>query len=77
MLPLALRSPLTERQTEILQLLADDLTQKEVAQKLGISRFTVKAHIYGGGRNLGALERLEKDTIAGAVAEALRNMWIV
>lgn len=77
MIPLALRSPLSPRQTEILQLLADGLVQKAVAKELGITRQTVKNHIYGNGRTLGANERLGKTTVTGAVAEAMRYMWIV
>lgn len=77
MIPFALRSPLTERQTEILQLLADGLAQKEVAYRLGITRQTVKNHIYGNGGTAGITERLGKTTLHGAVAEAMRYMWVV
>jgi predicted transcriptional regulator len=38
---------LTDRKLEILQLLANGYTQKEVAAELGITRGTVKNHILG------------------------------
>lgn len=41
---------LTKRKLEILQLLANGYTQKEVAEKLGITRGTVKNHILGQSR---------------------------
>ena len=42
--------PLTERELEILSLLADGLSNKEIAYRLGISSITVRNHaanLYG------------------------------
>lgn len=61
---------LTDREREILQLLVDGLTQKVVAQQLGISRHTVNTHI----RNIYA--KLHVRTRGGAVAKALRERLI-
>lgn len=38
------RAALTRREIEILKLLADDLSSKEIGQKLGISSKTVEFH---------------------------------
>lgn len=43
--PHALREPLTEREQEILQLIVDGNTNKEIGQKLFISEKTVKNHV--------------------------------
>ncbi len=80
MIPLALRSPLTPRQEQILQMLADGLSQKEIGYRLGIAYQTVKNHIYADNRTAGhrgICARIGKRTMTGAVAEAMRNMWIV
>lgn len=57
---------LTERQIEILQLLADGYRPKQVARALKISERTVNNHLAAAYRNLGASTRLE------AVLEANR-----
>ena len=61
---------LTPREREILQLLADGLSNGEVAQKLFISQETVKSHV----RHI--LTKLEADTRTHAVAIALRDAII-
>jgi len=61
---------LTVREREILQLLADGLSNADVAGKLFISQETVKSHV----RHI--LAKLEADTRTHAVAIALRDAII-
>jgi DNA-binding NarL/FixJ family response regulator len=61
---------LTGREREILQLLADGLSNADVAGKLFISQETVKSHV----RHI--LTKLEADTRTHAVAIALREAII-
>ena len=61
---------LTAREREILQLLADGMSNAEVAQRLFISQETVKSHV----RHI--LAKLEADTRTHAVAIALRDAII-
>jgi DNA-binding NarL/FixJ family response regulator len=61
---------LTAREREILQLLADGMSNSDVASKLFISQETVKSHV----RHI--LTKLEADTRTQAVAIALREAII-
>ena len=61
---------LTAREREILQLLADGMSNADVAQRLFISQETVKSHV----RHI--LAKLEADTRTHAVAIALRDAII-
>ncbi len=61
---------LTAREREILQLLADGMSNADVAAKLFISQETVKSHV----RHI--LSKLEADTRTHAVAIALRQAII-
>ena len=61
---------LTAREREILQLLADGMSNADVAQRLFISQETVKSHV----RHI--LTKLEADTRTHAVAIALREAII-
>jgi DNA-binding NarL/FixJ family response regulator len=61
---------LTPREREILKLLADGLSNADVAEKLFISQETVKSHV----RHI--LTKLEADTRTQAVAIALRDAMI-
>jgi len=61
---------LTAREREILQLLADGMSNADVAQQLFISQETVKSHV----RHI--LTKLEADTRTQAVAIALREAII-
>jgi DNA-binding NarL/FixJ family response regulator len=61
---------LTGREREILQLLADGMSNADVAGKLFISQETVKSHV----RHI--LTKLEADTRTQAVAIALREAII-
>jgi len=51
--------PLTEREREVLQLLAHGLANKQIATALGISEHTVKFHVSGIYGKLGASSRTE------------------
>lgn len=60
------RSLLTAREREIFNLLIDDFTTKEIANKLGISEKTVRNHISNTIQKLGVSGR------AQAILELLR-----
>jgi DNA-binding NarL/FixJ family response regulator len=64
------REILTAREREILQLLADGMSNADVAEHLYISQETVKSHV----RHI--LAKLEADTRTQAVAIALREAMI-
>jgi two-component system, NarL family, response regulator YdfI len=51
--------PLTPRESEVLQMLASGLGNKEIATKLGISEHTVKFHVASILGKLGAASRTE------------------
>jgi DNA-binding NarL/FixJ family response regulator len=59
--------PLTPREAEVLQSLADGLGNKEIAAKLNISEHTIKFHIRSILGKLGAASRTE------AVTRGLRS----
>lgn len=61
---------LTERETDVLQLLAKGKTGKEIGQALGITQRTVRYHLQNIGDKLGTTTRIE------AVAEAIRRKII-
>ncbi|MCU7729575.1 AAA family ATPase [Actinoplanes sp. KI2] len=63
----ALPSGLTERQAEVLKLIAIGLTNREIARRLFISEYTVGVHVSRVLRKLGVSRRAE----AAAVAERL------
>jgi len=63
-------SHITNRQKEILYLLAQGLVNKQIAIELGISANTVKAHLYDIFRSLGVKNRTT------AVKVALKQGWI-
>ena len=56
---------LTDRETDVLALVADGLTNRAVARKLGISEATVKTHLAHVYAKLGVLDR----------ATAVREAW--
>ena len=62
--------PLSSREWEILSLLAEDLSNAQIARQLVISQNTVKVHL----RNM--FEKLEVQTRLGAVLLALRQGWL-
>ncbi|MFT3894698.1 MAG: response regulator transcription factor [Anaerolineales bacterium] len=64
------RGPLTERESEVLGLLAKGLANKQIAAALSISEHTVKFHVSSIYTKLNVTNRTE------AVREGLRGGWI-
>jgi DNA-binding CsgD family transcriptional regulator len=62
--------PLTERENEVLGLLARGMSNKQIAAMLGISEHTVKFHVSSIYTKLNVTNRAE------AVREGLRGGWI-
>lgn len=58
------RSALSSREQEVLELVADGLTNKEIAQALGISDITARNHVISLLSKLNAKDRTEAATIA-------------
>jgi DNA-binding NarL/FixJ family response regulator len=52
-------SPLTERETEVLEMVRDGLPNKIIARRLGISERTVKAHLTNVYQRLGVSDRTQ------------------
>ena len=63
--------PLTEREAQVLQLLAQGLANKQIASALGISEHTVKFHISSVYSKLGVASRTE------AVRQGVRQGLVV
>jgi DNA-binding NarL/FixJ family response regulator len=63
-------SPLTDRETEVLNLLSKGLANKQIAVSLGISEHTVKFHVSSIYTKLNVTNRTE------AVHAGLRSGWI-
>jgi len=63
-------APLTRRETQILNHIAEGNTNKQIADLLGISEQTIKSHVSAILRKLNANDR------AHAVALAMRKGWI-
>ena len=64
------RGPLTDRETEVLGLLARGLANKQIAAALGISEHTVKFHVSSIYTKLNVTNRAE------AVSAGMRGGWI-
>ncbi len=62
--PAAAGEPLTERELEVLQLLAQGLPSKTIASRLHISEHTAKFHVGSIMSKLGAASRTEAVTLA-------------
>ncbi len=62
--------PLTDRESEVLGLVAKGLANKQIAVKLGISEHTVKFHVSSIYSKLNVTNRTE------AVREGLRGGWV-
>jgi two-component system response regulator DesR len=67
---LAKAPPLSEREREVMGLVAAGLQNKEIAQKLGISPATVRNHV----QNI--LQKLEVHSKLEAVSLAFRQGWV-
>ena len=63
-------APLSNREWEILSLLAEDLSNAQIARRLVISQNTVKVHLQH------IFEKLKVQTRLGAVLLALRQGWL-
>ena len=64
--------PLTERETQVLELLAEGLSNKGIAARLGISDQTVKFHVASISGKLGTHTRTE--TVRRAVRSGLISL---
>ena len=60
----ALAEPLSERELEVLDVIAEGLSNKLIAHRLGISEHTVKTHVASIFAKLGAASRTEAVSIA-------------
>jgi DNA-binding NarL/FixJ family response regulator len=60
--PLAMHDPLTDRESEVLALLAEGAGNKDIARRLGISEHTAKFHVSSILSKLGATTRTEAVT---------------
>jgi DNA-binding NarL/FixJ family response regulator len=65
----AFAEPLTAREIQVLELLAEGLANKAIAERLGISDQTVKFHVAAISGKLGAANRT--DTVRRAVRQGL------
>lgn len=63
-------SPLSDRETEVLRLLAEGLVYKQIAGRLDLATSTVRTHLHNVYSKLGAVDR------AQAVLIAVRSGWI-
>lgn len=63
-------NPLTEREIEVLQLVQDGLTTKEIAQKLFLTNGTIRNYLSS------AIQKLEVDTRQQAIEKAREYGWI-
>ena len=61
------RNPLTARERHILQLVAEEKSNKEIADALGISARTVESH------RLNIMRKLSVDSVVGLIKYAIRN----
>jgi DNA-binding NarL/FixJ family response regulator len=59
-----IQQPLTSREVEVLQLLAEGRSNKSIAERLGISDQTVKFHVSSITSKLGASNRTEAVRLA-------------
>jgi len=69
--PAELTEPLTPRELEVLQRLTQGLSNKQIAQRLGVSEHTVKFHVNAILGKLGVQSRSE------AIVQAVRLGLVV
>jgi two-component system nitrate/nitrite response regulator NarL len=60
---------LTRRESEMLELISDGLSNKEIASRLGIARHTVKSHVRNLMEKLGVHTRLQVAALAHRTAK--------
>jgi DNA-binding NarL/FixJ family response regulator len=63
--------PLTPREIDVLRLVAQGMTNREVGQELGISHRTVQGHLAS------VYDKLQVNSRTEAVTQALKRGWIV
>jgi len=63
------RKPLTPRQLQLLRLVADGLTNKEIAAALNLSQFTVKNHLHRVMRQMDAATRSDAVALIRATGQ--------
>jgi two-component system nitrate/nitrite response regulator NarL len=56
-MPVDQNLPLTERQRQIILVLAEGITNKEIGRRLGLTEATVKVHLHRIYRKLGIANR--------------------
>ena len=64
---------LTRREREIMELIAEGLSNKEVAQRLNVATFTVKSHVHSLLEKLALRSRLQ---VASYYTQALRKVGV-
>jgi LuxR family maltose regulon positive regulatory protein len=66
-IPDSVRAPISPAELEVLRLLATDLSQRQIGEKLFLSLNTVKTHVTSVYRKLGVSSREEANARAAAL----------
>ena len=61
---------MTKREREVIELIAEGLSNKEIAQKLGIATYTVKSHVHNILEKLALHTRLQVASYAHAQGDS-------
>ncbi len=61
-------APLTRREQQIVQVLAEGITNKEIGRRLGLTEGTVKVHLHRIYRKLGIANRTVLAVLAPTIA---------
>jgi two-component system, NarL family, nitrate/nitrite response regulator NarL len=61
-------APLTKREHQIVQVLAEGITNKEIGRRLGLTEGTVKVHLHRIYRKLGIANRTVLAVLAPTIA---------
>ena len=69
----AIRSPLTRRQREVAQLAADGLSNRAIAEQLGIGIRTVESHLDATYRQLGVRKRADLTALAPGLINVMHD----
>ena len=67
-MPVDQNLPLTERQRQIILVLAEGITNKEIGRRLGLTEGTVKVHLHRIYRKLGIANRTVLAVLAPTIA---------